>query len=327
VLRSGVEIADTLETALDFVARDGSYRAYDLAPVAVDADLTEADVRVANGIIARMPGRVVERIVRRAPAVNAALERIPAETTLLAPEEDVPWEALELLLLALAGLDEVGLPRATKVLHKKRPALVPILDSVVETYLRSVEEIPRLGDFAADGVALIRSYKRELDATGTGLRALRGELAARGIELTECRLLDLFLWAYSGTCTPLWQRAGAATAATADGRPVPALPSSATAVLATPIDGELVVFRDDEAGYLAWLEAHPHGFVLNAARSPRPDYLILHRASCRTISGQPTRGDVWTGPYIKVCADGEAAIERWTAATVGAAPRRCLVCA
>jgi len=100
----------------------------------------------------------------------------------------------------------VGLPRATKVLHEKRPALIPILDSVAERYLREVENLPRRRDFVAEGLELIRSYKRELHANAGPLRALRAELQARGFDLTECRLLDLFLWAYSGTYTPLWQR-------------------------------------------------------------------------------------------------------------------------
>jgi hypothetical protein len=88
----------------------------------------------------------------------------------------------------------------------------------------------------------------------------------------------------------------------------------------------VAIFRDHEAGYLAWHAAHPHGFVLNTARSPRPDYLILHRATCRTISGRPARGGPWTGPYIKICADNPLEIAAWAGMTVGAAPRRCRVC-
>lgn len=30
---------------------------------------------------------------------------------------------------------------------------------------------------------------------------------------------------------------------------------------------------------------------------------MLHRATCRTITGTPTRGSAWTGPYIKVCGE------------------------
>jgi hypothetical protein len=36
--------------------------------------------------------------------------------------------------------------------------------------------------------------------------------------------------------------------------------------------------------YLAWTVAHPDGFVLNVRRRSDADYVILHRASCRSIS-------------------------------------------
>ena len=62
----------------------------------------------------------------------------------------------------------VKLARQTKVLHKKRPALIPLLDSVLETYLRRVDRLRRTGDPAHDTVELIRSYKRELEGKPGG---------------------------------------------------------------------------------------------------------------------------------------------------------------
>ena len=47
--------------------------------------------------------------------------------------------------------------------------------------------------------------------------------------------------------------------------------------------------------------SHPDLFVLNTARKPAPNYLMLHRAPCRAISSAPTRGLRWTSEYIKFC--------------------------
>jgi hypothetical protein len=47
------------------------------------------------------------------------------------------------------------------------------------------------------------------------------------------------------------------------------------------------IVEDDDAGYLAWVESHQHGFVVNTTRKPDPRYLILHRATCGTITGKP----------------------------------------
>ncbi len=329
VLRSGTRIERVLETALEFVEQDGSYRTYDLAPVKQDNVLTEADIRVANAMVARMSQHVIGGIYAQASVINAALSQVPGSATLAAPEDSIPWQRLEELMAAMQGIPEVKLARQTKVLHKKRPALIPILDSVVETYLRRVHAPRRTGDPGRDAVELIRSYKHELDATLSALRALQEELHRRGIDLTECRLLDLFLWGYSGTYTPLYLRTQLAVPI---GTPAPyrkSLPlSAASSDLKGHVSGsiDVEIFRDDDTGYLAWLASHPAGFVLNVARVPRPNYLKLHQATCRTISGRPPRGGPWTGPYVKVCADDQLQVAGWTGQQVGAAPTLCGVC-
>jgi hypothetical protein len=330
VLRNGALIEDVLETALEFVVHDGSYQSYDLASVEQDAVLTESDIRVANAMIARMSARAIADIFERAPVINAALAQIPPSASLAVTEDEVPWRALEELMRAMDGIPEVRLARQTKVLHKKRPALIPILDSVLETYLRRVDGVIRTRDAALDAVELVRSYKRELDTNLVAIQALQQELRGRGIDLTECRLLDLFLWAYSGTYTPLFRRNEAS--ASSGSVPVPVSDAAAVRAISSEIRTgsterlNVEIFRDDDDGYLAWLAAHRAGFVLNVNRSPRPDYLVLHRASCRTISGRPTRGGPWTGQYIKVCSDDELQIAAWAGRTVAAAPRRCGVC-
>ena len=59
-------------------------------------------------------------------------------------------------------------------------------------------------------------------------------------------------------------------------------------------DDQMRRFVDDHDSYLEWLVAHPEGFVINTERSPRAAYVMLHRSSCRTIGGTPTRGGQWT---------------------------------
>jgi hypothetical protein len=62
-------------------------------------------------------------------------------------------------------------------------------------------------------------------------------------------------------------------------------------------------FVDDDRGYLDWLGHHPDGFVINTGRTPSSAYLMLHRASCGTITGTPARGTTFTGDYAKVCGE------------------------
>jgi len=90
--------------------------------------------------------------------------------------------------------------------------------------------------------------------------------------------------------------------------------------------GELTVFLDDDAGYLAWLKANPGGFVLNANRSPTRGYLKLHRATCWSINGTPPRGELWTSVYLKACSPSRLRVESWSRNKVGAEPERCGQC-
>ncbi|MCW2690930.1 MAG: hypothetical protein JWR37_5820, partial [Mycobacterium sp.] len=85
-------------------------------------------------------------------------------------------------------------------------------------------------------------------------------------------------------------------------------------------------FRDDDAGYLAWLATHPDGYLINIARGHNATQARVHHAGCRTISGQNPRGGTWTGPYVKVCAEHLAELEQWAIDQVGEPIPRCGSC-
>lgn len=93
-----------------------------------------------------------------------------------------------------------------------------------------------------------------------------------------------------------------------------------------PVMNDARVFIDDDAGYQDWLAERPAGFVINIQRSLNTSDARLHRATCRTITGQPARGKAWTGPYIKVCADELTQLDLWAAQLTGSAITRCGTC-
>ena len=75
-------------------------------------------------------------------------------------------------------------------------------------------------------------------------------------------------------------------------------------------------FKDDDAGYLAWIARHPSDYVVNAERRPRATYLFLHRAMCPRITKLQAGARRWTGDYIKLCSLGVKGLPEW-AGTVG----------
>jgi hypothetical protein len=84
------------------------------------------------------------------------------------------------------------------------------------------------------------------------------------------------------------------------------------------------VFEDDDAGFLAWVERNQHGFVVNSYRKPDPGYLILHRVSCGTISGETARRQ--DGEFIKACAETRAELDLWARQNVGGELHPCGLC-
>lgn len=87
----------------------------------------------------------------------------------------------------------------------------------------------------------------------------------------------------------------------------------------------LAHFVGPEAEYLAWLRAHPRGYVVNTYRTPSASYLKLHRATCWTIDG--TREANYTsGDYSKVCAETVTELEDWARRTLGGSLDACSRC-
>jgi hypothetical protein len=72
----------------------------------------------------------------------------------------------------------------------------------------------------------------------------------------------------------------------------------------------MIEFIDDDLSYLAWVAAHPDGYVLNVRRSPDPDYVILHRANCWSISNETHAPGAYTKRgYRKICANSEGMLQ------------------
>jgi hypothetical protein len=191
VLRGGVVIEDPLVPIMAVADRWWVAFTGDRS-----ASFGEPDLRLANRGGARIAAPQITGVLERRAAIEAALAAIAPEASLARGARWVPWRPLRQLFDAFADIPGVGLAKVTKTLHPKRPALVPMLDSVVQAYLQGDDPGLR-APFSERAVALVRGYKRDLDANRVALRAVRRELARRGHDLGEVRILDLLIWAAS----------------------------------------------------------------------------------------------------------------------------------
>ena len=112
------------------------------------------------------------------------------------PETDAEWAMIaQRLATAFAATKRPGLGLAviTKVLHIKRPRLIPVMDSVV---------IEQIGARVSDDVAAWVAAVGQVRAVGRGdlveLRAVRDHLHAKGMaDRSLVRILDALLWVSS----------------------------------------------------------------------------------------------------------------------------------
>jgi hypothetical protein len=189
VLRNGADIVDPLSVVLGFLERWH----FDVSPASESASFAESDLRRANRGGARISAAEIGAILGRRRAIERALGAIAADASLAGTATSVPWLPLRRLFDAFADIRGIGFSKMTKTLHYKRPALIPMLDSVVQKYLQD-DDLGVKAPFGERALGLVRGYKRDLDLNRGALRAVRLEIARRGYGLTEVRILDLLIW-------------------------------------------------------------------------------------------------------------------------------------
>ncbi len=173
-------------------------------PAVSEADVADDDPR---GVWMR-PSVLSEHFDDRPDGLFVAVEppgQVGARVGVRVPRDPVGTVDRELgAIVQMTGVREaarqnrmpgrgIGLSKMTKALHPKRPALVPMLDSVVQTYLAH-DDLGADAPVGERALALVRGYKRDPDLNRRALRATRRELVRRGHDLTEVRILDLLIW-------------------------------------------------------------------------------------------------------------------------------------
>ena len=189
VLRNGVVIGDPLRAVLGFAT---AYRDAGVNDLSRPASFGEPDLRLANRDGARISAAQIAATLERRRAIERSLLEISPHASLAEAADSVPWLPLRQLFDAFAGIRGVGFAKMTKALYRKRPALIPILDSIVQGYLVD-DDLGAQAPFGERALGLVRGYRRDLDNNWAAVGAVRQELAGRGYGLTEVRILDLLI--------------------------------------------------------------------------------------------------------------------------------------
>ena len=197
VLRSGCCLANPGRMAATMGAEEWAY--YDGVVDAHPNQVVPLDVVVTLSVNSFLNSAARIRSVHRglAEVCDPLLEAIPVDADL----RTFDLSQIEGLLHAACQVPWVLVPVATKVLHRKRPRLVPMLDNVVLGYyfeqLRRPELVGRSQDkkrAAAAAMPAVEAFLGDLNAAGPALAPIADSLAATGTPLTDLRLLELLLW-------------------------------------------------------------------------------------------------------------------------------------
>jgi hypothetical protein len=189
VLRNGVGIEDPLSVVLNILR---AYRRLAVSDPLPSMSFGEPDLRLANRGGARISAAEIGAILERRLAIEAGLGAIAADASLAGTPDSVPWRSLRQVFDAFADIRGVGFAKMTKALYPKRPALIPMLDSIVRKYLQD-DDLGVHAPFGARALELVHGYKRDLDRNRAAIRAVRQELAEHSYALTEVRILDLLI--------------------------------------------------------------------------------------------------------------------------------------
>ncbi len=172
-------------------------------------EITTADVDAALRIarIRAVKPAAIRRAVKSKKAIGNSLRKIEFRADLFSLQEAGTLELvdgpLRELITSLADVKGVDVAVASKILHLKRPALVPILDRYVFTFYsyiyhtgkkaRNVETAVRLlkemRDDGLNNLNVLTALARRIDAA-----ANRKLPPGRKVALTPARVLDRVIW-------------------------------------------------------------------------------------------------------------------------------------
>ena len=194
LLQTGDRITDCRRKVMEYCR--GRFRSFDEIPVARDDKLREDEVRVANQLGALMGDAVIQQFMVKSDCVGAALSKLPTDGAIWDDWDEGRQSALADLFACVLGPD-IGLARATKVLHKKRPDLIPILDVNVRIYADRAATQRRTGlpgwdEEARRGVAVAGILRDDVTRNLSVLRKLGQKFG-----LSPLRVFDILIWTWS----------------------------------------------------------------------------------------------------------------------------------
>lgn len=176
------------------IEREYCYELYDCIPMPQDNELSVHDIWLANNIEAGIEWRHFIAIWGARPRINRALSQVPINVALTDDwvEENDGWAKLH-HLFEVMDVEGTSYARISKILHKKRPRLIPLIDG--KAVLRHRFGESERSDVAAHMVEIAQKIRRDLLANLESMQRIQENLwQQHGIQLTLVRVMDILYW-------------------------------------------------------------------------------------------------------------------------------------
>lgn len=199
-LRSGATIPRPEELVQAFFEEEWPY--YDGIDDGAPNEIRPVDVIATLSVNSFLTSATRIRSVQRglAASCDGLLAKIPIDADL----RSFPVETVVDLLQAACQTPYVLVPVATKVLHRKRRRLVPMLDNVVIGYyldaldrrdlLAATQDKKRA---AAAARIPLGAFRLDLEDAWPQLTALKAQLDGAGLPVMELRILEVLVWMWA----------------------------------------------------------------------------------------------------------------------------------
>ena len=180
-----------------YLCRFRRYLRYDIVRPDDGQRITDQDRQLANKLAARIGVNVWNSLIGRSiSAIHSKWNLIH-----MSDEEWLRCAKVTKDVLGTLFVMGVGIPRLTKALHRKRPNFIPVCDSGLLAALQGKYEDK------ADGVIQCMEVIRNVARQNLhSLASLRSLCHAKGMELTELRILELLYWTVFGPFGTAQQR-------------------------------------------------------------------------------------------------------------------------
>ncbi|HUI08342.1 MAG TPA: DUF6308 family protein [Verrucomicrobiae bacterium] len=178
-------VGDSVQLVRNYLSQR-DIRLYDLAPVAQDNCIGPLEWWVPNFLGAGLTRKNVAQLQAASNPIASLLSQLPNHTSLYEQIEEQDWHIMACLFNEFLRIPGIDVARTTKILHKKRPRLIPPVDT---------QMAKKLGyeDTGESLVAVLKLIRHDLTRNLDCLRqtcALLPELEG----ITIVRTLDMILW-------------------------------------------------------------------------------------------------------------------------------------